>query len=309
VRFSRGLGVVGAAGGFVYSVQEIDHYVATKYSRKGLKKVVKQYFGDVTLGQRVKHTNHDENNQVQLLITTCMSKSRKPLLFDSLAHEGGLPFDSLNDPNVSIEDILLSTSAAPTYFSPYRLKPNLEVVDGGVCFNNPALLGFTRARSFWRGDKVHVLSLGTGYSLQTENLGSGVLGSKGKAFVGGDIVQALFQTQSYGTHKFLEMMKNNVRVAIDVAQIENALAQHAIALLPPSQQGFAVQMQYEPLESYARVDGVLPCDIELDGVNLLRAGQTDPFTESADKFIKEANAEDHAFDRFIDKMKEYHGLN
>jgi patatin-like phospholipase/acyl hydrolase len=47
-----------------------------------------------------------------------------------------------------MSDVEIGTSAAPTYFPPYRLD-DLELIDGGVVTNNPAALAMSEARKLW----------------------------------------------------------------------------------------------------------------------------------------------------------------
>jgi patatin-like phospholipase/acyl hydrolase len=56
----------------------------------------------------------------------------------------------------------MCTTAAPTYFPPYKLE-NSAFVDGGVQANNPALIAYAEAcRNRINRDNIFILSLGTG---------------------------------------------------------------------------------------------------------------------------------------------------
>jgi len=75
-------------------------------------------------------------------------------------------------------DIALSTSAAPTYFPAHTSKYSRDLIDGGLCANNPAMVALVDACQFERPslrgitgpndfsgnirDKVRLLSVGTG---------------------------------------------------------------------------------------------------------------------------------------------------
>ena len=74
-----------------------------------------------------------------------------------------LPRD-FNVETLSLVDIALSTSAAPTYFPSYTIGKN-KFVDGGVVANNPALFAHTEASVFVENPKTDILhlSLSTGY--------------------------------------------------------------------------------------------------------------------------------------------------
>ena len=61
-------------------------------------------------------------------------------------------------------DIALATSAAPTYFPSHDLKHSHALVDGGICANNPAMIGLIDALSLTDRDiaKIRMISIGTG---------------------------------------------------------------------------------------------------------------------------------------------------
>lgn len=88
------------------------------------------------------------------------SAAKIPFFIPAFDMQTGQPkvFDA--DDNVSMADIALATSAAPTYFPPR----NCRYVDGGLVANNPAMLGLMgaiHAGLVSLGD-VRVLSLATG---------------------------------------------------------------------------------------------------------------------------------------------------
>lgn len=59
-----------------------------------------------------------------------------------------------------------STSAAPTYFPPFRAISGAQaawwMTDGGTFANNPALCAYAAARNIWPDDDIEVVSIGTG---------------------------------------------------------------------------------------------------------------------------------------------------
>ncbi|CAF1328194.1 unnamed protein product [Adineta ricciae] len=61
-----------------------------------------------------------------------------------------------------LQDILMCTSAAPTYFPSYKMD-NCSYIDGGVQMNNPAMGAYDEAIRYGKSkDKIFILSLGTG---------------------------------------------------------------------------------------------------------------------------------------------------
>jgi predicted acylesterase/phospholipase RssA len=117
-----------------------------KYTDDGRKKLFDRYFGDTKLSQTL----------TDLVIPAVQSGSSVTDLFRRS--------ESLIDPsrNYKLTDVLMCTTAAPTYFPPYELE-NSVFVDGGVQANNPALLAYTEAcRNRINRDNIFILSLGTG---------------------------------------------------------------------------------------------------------------------------------------------------
>jgi predicted acylesterase/phospholipase RssA len=117
-----------------------------RYKDDGRKTLFNEYFENTKLSQTL----------TDLVITTVQSGHSSTDLF--------LRRESLIDPskNHKLTDILMCTTAAPTYFPPYKLG-NSVFVDGGVQANNPALVAYAEAcRSQGKRDNIFILSLGTG---------------------------------------------------------------------------------------------------------------------------------------------------
>lgn len=79
--------------------------------------------------------------------------------------------------DIPIWKICASSSAAPTFFPPFKLKDDAAFIDGGIAVNNPALIGITHALYLpyedalenppnFKLDDLAVLSIGTGESIQ-----------------------------------------------------------------------------------------------------------------------------------------------
>lgn len=92
----------------------------------------------------------------------------KPRLYktDYFARNAG----RLDEPLV---DVALATSAAPTYFEAHSSKHSTNLVDGGICANNPSMVAVVDAMQFERPSKrdtepphelrdIALLSIGTG---------------------------------------------------------------------------------------------------------------------------------------------------
>ena len=72
--------------------------------------------------------------------------------------------------DISLLDACLATSAAPTYFKGHQMKiegKDLILVDGGICMNNPVMVGHAHATALVDNPKeeLFMVSLSTGYQI------------------------------------------------------------------------------------------------------------------------------------------------
>lgn len=125
-----------------------------KYPVTGIEKVLHKYVGESRLSETM----------TEILVTAYDIERRKPKFFRSR--------DARDDPTRDhpLWMVARATSAAPTYFEPYRLPGTAPgdyeaLVDGGVFANNPAMCAYVDASAGpgqVRPDDVFVVSLGTG---------------------------------------------------------------------------------------------------------------------------------------------------
>jgi uncharacterized protein len=113
------------------------------YRHDGLEKLLLQYFGDAEL----------KDTLVPILITSYEIEKRKPFYFNSR-----LAQNYPDQENYKLRDVCRATSAAPTYFEPHRVVnkagESFSLVDGGMCANNPSLLGYTESVELRRADRL-----------------------------------------------------------------------------------------------------------------------------------------------------------
>lgn len=66
--------------------------------------------------------------------------------------------------NFNIYDVLMSTTAAPTYFPAYEIPGHGSFIDGGLSSNDPSKLAYSEAYRYKsiKDTDLFVLSLGTG---------------------------------------------------------------------------------------------------------------------------------------------------
>ena len=113
---------------------------AEKYPVSGLETLLKTWLGDTELSQA----------EVNTLIMTYDVAKGKELVLKSWEDTGFKAFEAAR-----------ATSAAPTYFAPYR-KNGMVLVDGGVIANNPSLFAYSEAKQLWNNcSDFTILSIGT----------------------------------------------------------------------------------------------------------------------------------------------------
>lgn len=127
-------------------------WLGPKYPPQGIQKVLKKRFGDTRLKDAL----------TDVLITSYDTERRGPFYFNSNNAKKKKADD------FSMVEVARATSAAPTYFPPFKLETKgvgnyATLIDGGVFANNPALRGYIEAkRIYGEAADVFVLSLGTG---------------------------------------------------------------------------------------------------------------------------------------------------
>ncbi|MAC94209.1 MAG: patatin [Flavobacteriales bacterium] len=138
---------------------------ATQFSPKNIERLLKDKFGDLVMSKLRK----------PCLITTYNMNSKSSYFFTSTEDESKREF--------YVRDVLRSTSAAPTYFPPAKIKniapesnkepKNAEMInlDGGVFANNPTMCAYAEARNTEFKERnnlkptashMYILSIGTG---------------------------------------------------------------------------------------------------------------------------------------------------
>ncbi len=136
----------------LWRVASLDNLAAEKYPARGIESVLEEYFGK----SRLKDTLTD------VIITSYETERRIPFFFKSRHARTKEGYD------FSMKDVARATSAAPTYFAPFKLANSMpndyySLIDGGVFANNPAMCAYAEARAKYpECDDFHLVSLGTG---------------------------------------------------------------------------------------------------------------------------------------------------
>jgi patatin-like phospholipase/acyl hydrolase len=139
---------------------------AVKFNPRNLEEILQEKVGDLKLSELMK----------PCLITTYNMVQKSSFFFRSKKED-------TDRRDFFMRDILRSTSAAPTYFPPAKIKnlasgpnkdpkcSNMINLDGGVFANNPTMCAYAEARNTNFEDRdihepsaseMHILSIGTG---------------------------------------------------------------------------------------------------------------------------------------------------
>lgn len=235
----------------------LDDVFQTKYEQAALRSAIADVIGDKKIG---------DISLSRLVIPAVDLVNGRTIVFKT-PH---LP-KMTRDRSFALVDVLLATTAAPTYFPAAKVDQKLTVVDGGLWANNPSIVALAETQkileNFREGsdpkfsmDEVMVLSVGTGspgYSIAPPN-------ETGLAWWGPQLVNLVLNSQG---------------------------------------QGVDFQMKYLLGERYRRVDFSLPDNSwTLDAVKiteqLISKGCTaahDQLADILDIFMKEESASYHAF--------------
>lgn len=123
-----------------------------RYPSEGIEAVLDEYFGETRFGEAL----------VDVLIASYETERRFPFFFKSRSARTRYDYD------FPMKAVARATSAAPTYFEPYKLttgglREYYSLIDGGVYANNPALCGYVETKAHYpQREEVLVVSLGTG---------------------------------------------------------------------------------------------------------------------------------------------------
>ena len=124
----------------------------SKYPSGPLEDMIQRHLPAVTMG----------DIPTPLMITSSDISTGGVYVFKSrYLEELGEPY--MRDRDIPLQDAILASCAAPTFFDPVQVGRYL-LADGGLWTNNPSILAVTEAISkFSRSiEQVHVLSIGTG---------------------------------------------------------------------------------------------------------------------------------------------------
>ena len=166
------------------------HWVMRKYPDSDIEAALQGCFSGKLLGQSTK----------RLVISSYNIDSNNVYLFRTPHHE-----KLRRDHRVPAWKIARATSAAPTFFPPYRGIDNIRLVDGGVWANNPTMLGIVEAQGFLgiKAEDIWVLNLGTG---QDAYAGPKRLNWGGRLLWASEAVDVIMRGQSIAAHNHAQIL-------------------------------------------------------------------------------------------------------
>ena len=131
-----------------------------KYTNKGKRKVLDGFYEGLTMGDAHK----------PVAVMSYDIEKREPVLIKSYSDR---------DKNISLVDAGDASSAAPIYYPTVKIGDRY-LIDGAIVANHPVLHGFVEAKKIYPGDRLKVLSVGTGLNKKPLNgedsMGWGIVG-------------------------------------------------------------------------------------------------------------------------------------
>ena len=125
--------------------------------------------------------------------------------------------------DISLRDAVVASCAAPTFFSPKKVK-ELYLADGGLWANNPSLAALTEAKTHFEKDisQVKILSIGTGHSVSMykERKGWGFLSGWGGTKLISYVMALQSQTSAFLTQQLLDENYLRINPVIDFWDID-----------------------------------------------------------------------------------------
>lgn len=125
--------------------------------------------------------------------------------------------------DISLRDAVVASCAAPTFFSPKKVK-ELYLADGGLWANNPSLAALTEAKTHFEKDisQVKILSIGTGHSVSMykEKSKWGFLSGWGGTKLISYVMALQSQTSAFLTQQILDTNYLRINPVIDFWDID-----------------------------------------------------------------------------------------
>ena len=125
--------------------------------------------------------------------------------------------------DISLRDAVVASCAAPTFFSPKKIK-EFYLADGGLWANNPSLAALTEAKTYFGKElqQIKLLSIGTGHSVSMykERRGWGFLSGWGGTKLISYVMALQSQTSAFLTQQLLDTNYLRINPVIDFWDID-----------------------------------------------------------------------------------------
>jgi hypothetical protein len=120
--------------------------IGCKYNNNSLINITEKWFGDTTLGDLKK---------IVCIPSFCINTGTNTV-FKTPHPEFLKEISNPIDRNIKLTDVILSTTAAPTYFPIHRIDSQSSrdgyYIDGGIWANNPSMVGVMESLRFFVGE-------------------------------------------------------------------------------------------------------------------------------------------------------------
>lgn len=208
VYYKQGKKIFWQPNSFISSLKQI--FRRSKYDNSELRKALEELFENQTIA----------DSHCLLCIPAFSLTDGRPFIFKYDHNEGNLCRDS----KTRYVDIALATSAAPTYLPIVTIDTydRKQFIDGGVCANNPTLVGVVEALRYFVGNrkrfqKLMVMSIGSlepnpGRRFVTKHHRSVIDWNK-------DLIATFFEGQAYLTSYFVETLAQHCDSPFDYVRI------------------------------------------------------------------------------------------
>lgn len=139
-----------------WTVETADGVIGPKYPADPIEGILHEVLGEATL----------LSAQTRILIPSYATELPRSARISDAPEAGSYFFKSWTGPNAFLRDVARCTSAAPTYFPPYRFVNILgepgAYTDGGTFADSPGMCAYAEARMLWAAEELELVAIGTG---------------------------------------------------------------------------------------------------------------------------------------------------
>jgi uncharacterized protein len=178
------------------------------YSSRTLEKSIKKIMGEALFKNQLK----------DILVPAFNMHTFEPMVFTR--HQARTEMEKSA---LKVSDVVLSSSSAPTFFSPFKLNEE-RFIDGGTFANNPSILAYCQGRELLGNESdIHMLSIGCGAVNYADEFKRFIDGGKLKWFP--RLVEIFLSgTEKISNHIATKLLnKNYERIEVPIKLAHNRL--------------------------------------------------------------------------------------